>query len=233
MGVANGSVPNSRPQRCFGARPQARGRPRRWRPHLSPQGEPKVCKAKVPCPIDLHPVQRIRETAVRCAGQKAPKSTGQQLLAAVAVVLDVHCARANALDRGKNLDVHGPFSEVEPASSSIQEFLTQIRKELRSSKECLILALVYLDRACEADPALQIRRLTVRRLVLTAILLASKFQDDNGHDNSHYARVGGMTVSELNRLEKHFLQSIGWRLHVDAADYAWYSELVRLAAPCN
>lgn len=162
--------------------------------------------------------------------REAADTTGDQLVAALAVVLTVHCARAAA----RGCDFQGqstPFHAANEPDSGIRDYLTQIRRRLRCSKECLILALVYLDRIVEADAEVAISNLTVHRLLLTAILVASKFQDYNGFDNARYAKIGGLDLAELNGLERDFCRRVGWRLHVKPEEYGWYCDLVSMAAP--
>lgn len=99
-----------------------------------------------------------------------------------------------------------------------------IRKKLQCSRECFILALVYIDRVVE-DSAEIVNNVTVHRLLLTSILIASKVLDDKGEDNAAYARVGGLTTQELNQLEALFLKCLKWRLFVKPQDHEWYREL--------
>uniref|UniRef100_A0A7S2J040 Cyclin n=1 Tax=Zooxanthella nutricula TaxID=1333877 RepID=A0A7S2J040_9DINO len=113
--------------------------------------------------------------------------------------------------------------QVEP-DIGIRDFLALIRKRLRCSKECFILALIFIDRVVEASDIV-ISNLTVHRLLLTGVLIASKVIDDKGEDNASYAAVGGLTTRELNRLEASFLDQLQWRLHVRQQDYEWYREL--------
>jgi len=52
----------------------------------------------------------------------------------------------------------------------------------------------------------------VHRLLITAIMLASKFFDDVYYNNAYYARVGGISNSEVNSLEMEMLRMISVRL---------------------
>merc|ERR1711988_966578 len=62
--------------------------------------------------------------------------------------------------------------------------------------------------------------LTVHRLVLTAVVLAAKVHDDIHASNTHFAQVGGIPVAEPNKLERTFLQYIGYRTVVSPEEYA-------------
>lgn len=79
-----------------------------------------------------------------------------------------------------------------------------------------MLAAVYMDRYLAAEP---LHALTVHRLLLTALLLGAKYLDDDYYSNRFYAQIGGISLRELNALERNFVVKIGWRLHVSPEDY--------------
>ena len=88
-----------------------------------------------------------------------------------------------------------------------------IHKYASCSKECFILALVYIDRLIQRNSFL-LTDLNVHRVVVTAVLLAAKFFDDAYYNNAYYAKVGGVLVSEMNALEVEFLFKIDFGLRV-------------------
>lgn len=55
----------------------------------------------------------------------------------------------------------------------------------------------------------------VYRMTTIALLLGSKFLDDNTFQNRSWSEVSGLTVSELNTLEVEWLIAIDWTLHLD------------------
>jgi hypothetical protein len=62
----------------------------------------------------------------------------------------------------------------------------------------------------------------IYRLILAAVLLASKFYNDVYYGNQHVGFVGGVDLNEINILEKEFLIFIDWSLWVDPAEYNFY-----------
>lgn len=64
--------------------------------------------------------------------------------------------------------------------------------------------------------------LSVHRLLITSIMLAAKFIDDAFYNNAYYAKVGGVTTAELNRLEMKFLFGLDFRLHVSLRTFGKY-----------
>ncbi len=61
---------------------------------------------------------------------------------------------------------------------------------------------------------LRLIRLTRLSLFPRSIMLASKFFDDVYYNNAYYARVGGITNSEVNSLEMELLRMISFSLLV-------------------
>lgn len=95
----------------------------------------------------------------------------------------------------------------------ILQYLERIHKYACCSKECFILALIYIDRLIQRTNFL-LTELNIHRVVITAILLAAKFFDDAYYNNAYYAKVGGVLVEEMNNLEAQFLFKIDFSLRV-------------------
>ena len=64
-------------------------------------------------------------------------------------------------------------------------------------------------------------------------MLAAKTYDDHFYTNSHYARVGGVPVEELNSLEIEFLFNIDFSLYVSVEDYQGYFQEIYKHAMSN
>jgi len=60
------------------------------------------------------------------------------------------------------------------------------------------------------------------RLILTSILLTSKFYNDVYYGNNFAAFVGGVHLKELNVLEAEFLNYIDWALWVEPEEFDFY-----------
>lgn len=56
--------------------------------------------------------------------------------------------------------------------------------------------------------------MTVHRFIIAAISVGSKALSDAFCTNGRYARVGGISVVEMNLLEKEFCEALDWRLTV-------------------
>jgi ATPase subunit of ABC transporter with duplicated ATPase domains len=86
--------------------------------------------------------------------------------------------------------------------------------------------LVYIERALERGSGLATADLELHRLFLTSMVIAAKFHDDMHCCSSYYAKVGGVTVAELTKLEAQFMTMLDWRLYVTEDEYkTWLKRL--------
>lgn len=99
--------------------------------------------------------------------------------------------------------------------------LSSINKYASCSPECFVLALVYIDRLIQRNH-LALTSLNVHRVIITALMMASKFFDDQYFNNAYYAKVGGVPCTEINSLELEFLFSINFSLHVSTDVFEKY-----------
>ncbi|GMN48316.1 hypothetical protein TIFTF001_017489 [Ficus carica] len=97
---------------------------------------------------------------------------------------------------------------------SIRSYLERIFKYANCSPCCYIVAYVYLDRFAQRQPSLPINSLNVHRLLITSVMVAAKFMDDMYYNNAYYAKVGGISTTEMNFLEVDFLFGLGFHLNV-------------------
>ncbi|KAL7754272.1 Pho80p cyclin [Sorochytrium milnesiophthora] len=120
------------------------------------------------------------------------------------------------------------FHSRAPPSISVHDYLRRVLKYASIDKPCLLAILIYIDRICERRRSFTISSLTVHRFVVAAITVAAKAICDSYCTNTHYARVGGISVQELNTLELEFLFLIDWNVAVtNAVVQGYYANLVR------
>jgi len=119
-----------------------------------------------------------------------------------------------------------PFHSSKAPAMSIQEYLKRIRKYFACSDECFVIALVFIDRIGKVDPAMTVCALNAHRLLLIAVMLAAKVQDDVYYSNGYYSKVGGLDLTEVNKLEVTFLSMLDFKAYVDPQEYQLYHTLV-------
>ncbi|MFS7889410.1 putative cyclin PHO80, Cyclin-like superfamily [Helianthus anomalus] len=120
---------------------------------------------------------------------------------------------------GKNLEV---FHGLRPPAITIPKYLDRIYKYTNCSPACFVVGYIYIDRLVHRHPGSLVVSLNVHRLLVTSIMLAAKILDDEHYNNAFYARVGGVTNAELNRLEVEFLFMIDFDLTVTSRVFESY-----------
>eukprot|EP01018_Ginkgo_biloba_P011088 Gb_14155 [translate_table: standard] len=106
------------------------------------------------------------------------------------------------------------FDGVQVPHMSIERYLERIFKYVNCSPSVFVVAYAYIDRLIQFHPQFCIASLNVQRLLITAVMVASKFVEDLNYRNSYYAKVGGLGTEEMNKLEMEFLFLMGFKLQV-------------------
>lgn len=109
-----------------------------------------------------------------------------------------------------------PRSKVSPA---FRKFVSGLLSSTRLPSSTILLGLNYLAKRMTMLNTPTPYNTTdgqVWRMLTIALLLGSKFLDDNTFQNRSWSEVSGIPVAELNTLETEWLLAIDFRLHVDA-----------------
>ncbi|PIN06224.1 Cyclin [Handroanthus impetiginosus] len=126
---------------------------------------------------------------------------------------------SSLLQRSQKISV---FHGLTRPTISIQSYLERIFKYANCSPSCYIVAYVYLDRFTQQQPALPINSFNVHRLLITSVMVSAKFMDDMYYNNAYYAKVGGISTTEMNFLEVDFLFGLGFHLNVTPSTFHTY-----------
>ena len=113
------------------------------------------------------------------------------------------------------------FTCKKPPHISILDYLSRIVKYSRPESSTVTLSLILIDRFTDSQN-IQLTHLNVHRIILTSIVIAIKYNEDEYYSNSFYAKVGGITLKEFNILEYKFLSSLDFRLYVIEEDFMNY-----------
>ncbi|KAI8390888.1 cyclin-domain-containing protein [Radiomyces spectabilis] len=114
-------------------------------------------------------------------------------------------------------------------SIDILSYLSRILKYCPCSNECFLSLLIYFDRMAKNALALTGQPFTIdsyniHRLIITGVMVASKFFSDVFYTNTRYAKVGGLLVTELNALELEFLKLNRFNLWISVAELQRYGD---------
>ncbi|GAA5815501.1 hypothetical protein MFLAVUS_009013 [Mucor flavus] len=107
---------------------------------------------------------------------------------------------------------------------TVLSYLTRIHKFAPFTNEALLSMLMYFDTIAKLENGFTINSYNIHRLLITSLVVASKFTSDIFYANSRYAKVGGIPLRELNQLELEFLFLIDFQLHIKLADLQDYAD---------
>ena len=90
----------------------------------------------------------------------------------------------------------------------------------------IIIALIYIDKICE-NSNVQLTMENIHRLILTCVVVSIKYNEDDYYSNEYYAKVGGITLKELNQLEHNMLELLNFDVFVDDDVYESYENQIK------
>ncbi|KRY77597.1 putative cyclin-like protein, partial [Trichinella pseudospiralis] len=121
----------------------------------------------------------------------------------------------------------------DPEHRHIYRFIRTLFAAAQLTAECAIITLVYMERLL-TYAELDLCPVNWRRIVLGAIMLASKVWDDQAVWNVDYCQIlRSCTVEDMNELERQFLECLEFNINVPSSVYAKYYFDLRTLAIAN
>jgi hypothetical protein len=144
--------------------------------------------------------------------------------------IDIFDERLHPLTRDGVAD---DYDRHNPEHRQIYKFVRTLFNAAQLTAECAIITLVYLERLL-TYAELDIAPCNWKRIVLGAILLASKVWDDQAVWNVDYCQIlKDITVEDMNELERQFLEMLQFNINVPSSVYAKYYFDLRSLAEAN
>lgn len=107
------------------------------------------------------------------------------------------------------------------------DYLRRLVRYSFCSRSAFMAAFYYLQKVSTGPNAtIRVTSCTIHRLLIAAVLLATKFIDDLHYSNAHFAKVGGLNVKVLNMLEMELLKHLDFRLHISAEEFTAFEARV-------
>ena len=106
------------------------------------------------------------------------------------------------------------------------KYLKRFMKYSKPEPSTIIITLIYIDKICESSN-LQLTMLNIHRLLLACMVVALKYNEDDYYSNEYYAKVGGISLKELNQLEYNILILLDFNVFIDDALYENYENQIK------
>lgn len=165
-----------------------------------------------------HQQQRAHEESQRIASQAPPKE--EKPVGGVSAKLDYDMNVMADFVTETALNVITPGRMMPP---SFRKWVNQVLCATRLPSATIVLSMFYLSNRM---PMLQDQPKTdsqLYRLLTIALVLGSKFLDDNTFINRSWSEVSGISVQDLNRLETEWLVAISFKLHRDPQEQSGWT----------
>ncbi|KAJ3611124.1 hypothetical protein NHX12_021140 [Muraenolepis orangiensis] len=149
----------------------------------------------------------------------------------VRMVQDIFDERLHPLSKS---EMPPDYEKHDPEQKQIYRFVRTLFSAAQLTAECAIVTLVYLERLL-TYAEIDIGPANWKRIVLGAILLASKVWDDQAVWNVDYCQIlKEITVEDMNELERQFLELLQFNINVPSSVYAkYYFDLRSMAEENN
>ncbi|KAM9982113.1 hypothetical protein ACTFIY_004425 [Dictyostelium cf. discoideum] len=187
----------------------------------------------IPHHMRMEGFQRVKHNSTSSLYIKSTLSTpdNDEILRCMANALLYHIERGSQFPQ-KTVEI---FSEEKypitknkidlksnPTVETIYKFIRDIFKAEKLDSECAIMCLAYIERIITYT-GITLSSINWRRIVLSALILASKVWEDQSVWNVDFLPVfDNLTAADLNCLERQFLAMLQYNVSLNASIYAKY-----------
>ena len=153
----------------------------------------------------------------------------KKIITTISDLLNNMCNENNSPEvNNKNIELNKRikfFMLKKIPSISIKEFLFRLTKYSKICESTLVIILIYIDRLCHKYK-FKITFFNIYKLILSAMVIAIKYNEDDYYTSDFYAKLGGISISEMNILEYEFASMIHFNLFITQELFFKYYELL-------
>ena len=108
-------------------------------------------------------------------------------------------------------------SKVVPGFT-FESYAHRLKTHFQCSDAAIILGMIYVTKVVDSM-SISLTQRNVHRVYLVCLLIACKFIEDHFYTNTYYAKSGGVSLDEMNRLEVQTLKQLDWNFCVSRGCY--------------
>ena len=129
--------------------------------------------------------------------------------------------KENDISQITNNEKINPFISKIKNSITIKNYLGRLVKYTQAESSTLIAMLIYIDRLCEINNFI-INSFNVYKIIFSSLVIAIKYNEEEYFGNKYLAKVGGLSLNEMNLLELIYLNLIDFNLYVSDEVFQTY-----------
>ena len=115
-----------------------------------------------------------------------------------------------------------PFLSKKVPAITIKNYLERLIKYTKIESTTLVLILIFIDRVCDINK-IRLNYFNIHKLIIASMLVSIKYNEDDYFSNEFYAKVGGIRMTDMNKLEYEFLSLIEFNLFVNEEVFNKYN----------
>ena len=121
--------------------------------------------------------------------------------------------KENKSNEDDKLNLIKPFMSKNIPFITSYDYIERLYKYSKVSNETLILTLIYIDRIC-VFYQINLNYYIIHKLFLASFIISIKYHEDSYYSMKYYAKLGGVSLKEMNHLECEFVKLIRFDLFV-------------------
>jgi hypothetical protein len=133
----------------------------------------------------------------------------------------------NKYNNEKNNRLEKYFLSINP-SISVKDYLERLYKYTKINSSTIVMILIYIDRLCNINK-LKLTYSIIHKLILSSMVVAFKYNEDKYYPMKFYAKLGGISLLELNFLELYFISLINFNLFIKKELFDKYNDYISSA----
>lgn len=139
----------------------------------------------------------------------------KKIIERISRLLSEMCEESKKKKKNKNVknEYIKPFLSKIIPTISIQDYIGRFRKYTKISPSTFVIMLIYIGRfsnICKINLSFY----NIHKLILSAIIVAIKYNEDENLSFEVYSKIGGVNNAELVNLEYKFISYINYNLFI-------------------